>query len=324
MKTFLIRLSLFFFLAIIIWVVGVWIWGSALPAKYRKNLLYTPVNGFSQSRLEDADTVKNIDVLILGSSHAYRGFDTRIFKQYGIRAFNLGTSSQTPVQTDYLIDEYIDKIKPKYVIYDVYYNMFRKDGLESSVDLIYCTRKPSIAMLEMLTKVDKIKAYNAFIYALLRKSILNKREKVGTIKTAQAQSDAYIPGGYVESSILKNADKQEGFVEANGTVVFSDENKQAFERTLAKLKKRNIPVVIMQVPTFRRRYLSVKNHDYINRYFRSFKQVPYYNFNEIMPLPDDDFLDGSHLNQKGVNAFNPVMINKLVADGVLPNKLQSN
>ena len=46
----------------------------------------------------DADTTINIDVLVLGSSHAYRGFDPRIFKKAGIKLFNFGSSGQTLLQ----------------------------------------------------------------------------------------------------------------------------------------------------------------------------------------------------------------------------------
>ena len=49
-----------------------------------------------------------------------------------------------------------------------------------------------------------------------------------------------------------------------------------------------------------------------------------FNSIHICPLPDNNFLDASHLNQKGVNTFNKLLIEKLTAEGVLPNKIQSN
>lgn len=57
----------------------------------------------------------NVDILFLGSSHSYRGFDPRNFKDK--KTFNLGSSSQTPIQTKILLERYLDNINPKTVIY---------------------------------------------------------------------------------------------------------------------------------------------------------------------------------------------------------------
>jgi hypothetical protein len=319
MKTFLIRLSLFFFLAIFVWIIGICVLGVAFRGILRKNLQYSSPRGYSLTRLQQADTIKKTNVLILGSSHAYRGFDPRIFKNKGIDIFNLGTSSQTPLQTDYLVDKYINKIDVKYVIYEVYYNNFQKDGLESSLDLIFSTAKPDMSMLQMLIKVDKIKAYNSFVYAYLRKSVLGKKEKLKVSKNAEAKADSYIPGGYVASTL----DIEEGSPTGEAkklTIHFLDMHKEAFETTIKKLQAKNIKVILVQAPVSRRDYLSITNPDYMNSYFSKFKGVSYYNFNNILPLPDTDFLDGSHLNQHGVDAFNNALIDKLKADGVLPAK----
>jgi hypothetical protein len=76
--------------------------------------------GYAYSRLEEVKNYSNIDILFIGSSHAYRGFDPRIFEKNGLKTFNLGTSAQTPLQTEILLNRYLEKLNPKMIIYDVY------------------------------------------------------------------------------------------------------------------------------------------------------------------------------------------------------------
>ena len=70
-----------------------------MPVWLNNNLIYKQRGGHLHSRLLEINKHQNVDVLFLGSSHAYRGFDTRIFKESGIASFNLGSSSQAPVQS---------------------------------------------------------------------------------------------------------------------------------------------------------------------------------------------------------------------------------
>ena len=61
--------------------------------------------GHTFTRMQDAQKTKNVDVLIVGSSHAYRGIDPRILQKDGISAFNLGSSAQTPINTKVLLHQ---------------------------------------------------------------------------------------------------------------------------------------------------------------------------------------------------------------------------
>ena len=88
------------------------------------------------TRVKEAKETKNPDILFLGSSHAYRGLDPRIFAEEGITSFNLGSSSQTPINTQVLLHQYLDQIQPKMVIYEVYAGTLTSDGVESSLDLL--------------------------------------------------------------------------------------------------------------------------------------------------------------------------------------------
>src|SRR5690606_34946967 len=93
-------------------------------------------HGHLFSRLSEADTIQNVDILIIGSSHAYRGYDVRLFGSNGSKVFNLGSSAQTPIQTEYLVNKYINDFKPKFIVFDIYPKVLCIDGVESTMDLL--------------------------------------------------------------------------------------------------------------------------------------------------------------------------------------------
>ena len=201
MKRFLVKILGFILPLPVIWITLVYLYGSLVPTEFQKNLRYTSAGGFTSSRFAEADTVRNVDVLVLGNSHAYRGFDPRIFSEHKKRLFNLGTSSQRAVQTRYLVEKYLDGIKPKMVIYEVSYMNLTGDGLESALDICYSTDKSDIGLLEMMLEVNQVKAYNTFLYSLLQD--LDGEELK---KETRMPGDSYVPGGYVESmKITQNA-----------------------------------------------------------------------------------------------------------------------
>ena len=96
--SFIKQVLLFAVLLVPVYCLLVILIADTVPDAYTKNINHRMgAYGHVFSRFQEAASSQNIDVLILGSSHAYRGFDTRIFAEQGIRAFNLGTSAQTPI-----------------------------------------------------------------------------------------------------------------------------------------------------------------------------------------------------------------------------------
>lgn len=81
-------------------------------------------------RLIEADTTRTVDVLLVGSSHAYRGLDPREFASRGLRAFNLGSSAQTPTLTDALLERYLPRLRPRLVLVETYPVTIDGDGFE--------------------------------------------------------------------------------------------------------------------------------------------------------------------------------------------------
>lgn len=318
MKTFLKRFALFIPFVIIIYVVQVIMWGSFAPEVLKKNLNYVKGGpGFMYSRLNEVKNYKDVDLLIVGSSHAYRGFDTRIFEKNGLKTFNLGSSSQTPIQTETLLKEYLDVLNPKTVIIEVYPYILSSDGVESSLDLVSNSQSEAYTA-PMALEQYHIKVLNTLIFSYYRK--LFNKDKSFT-ETPKKENDEYIQGGYVERKIdAKGNDtmntalmlKDKNVIESK-TGKWTPNKKQldAFERILKMLKDKNIKTILIQAPITSAYYTQIKSMKEIDNYLSS--KGTYYNFNEILKLNDKtDFLDHDHLNSNGVKIFNDYILKNIL------------
>jgi hypothetical protein len=308
MKQFLKNSVLFSFLAVISYLIILILWVTFFPQSFQKNLRYGLSTGNLNERLIEADTVTKVDVLIIGSSHAYRGYDTRIFKEKGIIAFNLGSSAQTPIQSKLMIEQYIDKMKPKLILYDIYPEVFCLDGVESNLDFISNFGKIESSLIRQSIKTKNIKVYNTLFYSLFQRytNFLPFFEK----KIVNDKSN-YISGGYVQTL---NSSKPKTDYEATKNNMLPYQ-LDAFCETLKLLDKKNIPFILVQSPLRKNFYNSITNNNEVDTFFRS--KGNYFNFNELISIDDDFYADERHLNQKGVTYFNSDLLTRINFDKYL-------
>jgi len=295
MKRLLQNILLFTFFCLVVYIVLVIVAGRVLPAGWKTNLNYTVDEPkLTYTRLKELDTAKNTDILILGTSHAYMGYDPRIFLQHGWKTVNLGTSAQSFFQTELLVKRYIKQLNPKFVIFDIYPGIFSNNGIESGLDLV-SSAKLNKDIVAMTFKLNNIKVYNTLIYsAYMQQFVLDT-----TYAEPQANRDgAYIKGGYVESySTYKGtmpADK--------GIYKIHADQLKAFENIIKMFNERKIPYVLAQAPMTPAKYFEMTNNDAIDTMLANYGR--YYNFNKISNIPINCFRDEHHLNQNGVNIFN--------------------
>ena len=204
MKRFLIHITLSCFLFLGCWSLGIIMVGDFFPEAFQKNLRYHPgAYGHMYSRIQEADTIQQIDILVLGSSHAYRGFDPRIFKANEINLFNFGSSSQTPLQSYHLLKDYRAQLQPKMVILECYPTLLNSDGVESALDII-SNKTIEKETIKMAVKTNNVSVYNTLIYSLYEDLNGNKAAFEEPLYK-ERDGDTYIPGGYVEkkSNTLK-------------------------------------------------------------------------------------------------------------------------
>ena len=137
MKKFLKKIFYFTLFILVFYFVFIFIWGNFAPYSLKVNLMtFEGKNVHTYLKLKEVKKVRKVDILFIGSSRCYRGFDVRIFKKYNFTSYNLGTTSQSPIQSEMLLKKHLNRIKPKVVVFEVNPLMFSIDGLESSLDII--------------------------------------------------------------------------------------------------------------------------------------------------------------------------------------------
>lgn len=289
-----IYLSLFFVLG------NVKLNGTALI--HRVDGYFFLKGGNSYEKFEEFRGVSNPDVLVLGSSHAYRGYDPRWFKRYNLTMFNLGTSGQTMYNTYFVARHYIKK--PKVVLLDVYEGAFNGDGIEASADLIQNVDKDMVAV-EIAFNLYDLRAINMLMLRLINKT-----------KPPHYKDSTYISGGFNETNAVANTNT--GNTGA-AKILVSEKQWAYFIKLLQYCKQQNVKLIAVNHPSTH--IANRTNHELFAarlRFLLNQYNVPFYDF---AYTPDMNktayFYDETHLNQKGVDVFNKALIEKLRNDGIL-------
>ena len=303
MKKFIYNTFIFLLFTSLFYIIALFFWGRYTPSVFHPNISY-PIGsyGHMHSRISEIKNYGNVDILFLGSSHAYRGFDTRIFLDKGYKTFNLGSSAQTPTQTKVLLNRYLKILNPKKIIYEVYPGTFTTDGVESSLDII-ANDKNDLHSLKMALKINNIKTYNTLIYGFICDLIgLNNSFNETIVKG----NDKYIPAGFVEREMSfyspSKFEKKE--------ISLNQYQLESFSEVIHMIKHNNIELILVYAPIPKVNYESYINTSYFDGLMKGYSK--YYNFNEIVELNDSlHFYDSHHLNQDGVTIFNNKLIELL-------------
>lgn len=257
--------------------------------------------GFMHTRLNEARTAYNKDVLFIGSSHTYRSFDTEFFSVNGISSMNLGSSGQTPDVTHLLLKEYIDIINPKLVIYEVYPNTIFNQSIGSRIDLISNTESNYFKYLNLNdVGMDEINA------SILRfwHNLLYPKFKEGISKN----NDTYIAGGYVRSHKIR-----ECYSDSSDSIYMDFENLgfHYFMENLELLKSLEKNVILIFAPIPKDTYARYSQKDQIDSIFNC-QGIPYFNYNGLLLNDTTHFRDCDHLNHAGVQVFNQKLLDDLI------------
>ena len=305
MRQFIKSILLYIPVCCLSYVLFVCFWGEFVPGAFRTNLAVENRSENTSMRLHDVRDYEDIDILFLGSSRAFSHFDTRMYESLGYSAFNLGTSSQTPVQTKILLERYLDVLNPELIIYEVSPSMFSNDGVESSTDII-ANGKCDMASVRMGIESRHIKVLNTLIFRLYSKAFKRDTEP----ESQKLDYDKrYIKGGFLVSEQTKY--KPLKLASPPQVENLNPNQIKAFESILDMISTREPGLILFQVPFARDKY---ESHQAINPVFdRQMNQYGrYYNLNETMHLVDTiHFRDEFHLNLTGVSLLNDEIIDLL-------------
>jgi hypothetical protein len=303
MKRFVRNLLVFALFSGMLFPLLLWIWGRFLPQGLRPNLVYPRGGiGHQYTRLSEAGSWGSAEVLVFGSSHAYRGFDPRIFQQEGLSLFNLGSSSQTPYQTLRLVQNYTEQFHPQWVILEVYPEIFASDGVESALDFLANDDLDGSLLLHSL-KLGSLKVAMSALFAGMEQA-LNRR--IPLEEPREKWGDLYVSGGYVER--LEGGYQSQGWTVKPLTIL--PFQWEAFEEILAWLKKNNYPFLLVRAPVSPSWEAQQSGWEALEEQLRSLG--PYWSGQEAFEWRDSvHFYDEHHLNQAGVEVFNQLLLERL-------------
>ncbi|MDQ3555909.1 MAG: hypothetical protein M3409_03905 [Gemmatimonadota bacterium] len=269
--------------------------------------------GQSLVRFREIRSYRDVDVVFLGSSHAYRGFDPRIFAQTGLRTFNMGSSSQTPLNSRFLLKRYWDQLHPRLVVYEVYPRVHTLDGMESYYDLLSNTPMDD-QTVRMALATRNVYAMNALISTQWKRLRRPMRER-----EQREFRGSYIRGGYVESTVTMDTFQLIGEVPREWEL---EEAQLDHLRELIRFVEENgarIVLVTHPLPEETRQW--VRNYDELSATFHELAEeegVHYFDFNDSLDFDTfRHFYDWNHLNAEGVSIFNRALIDTLQARGYL-------
>ena len=267
----------------------------------------------------------SLDLIFLGSSHCYRSFNPVIFDEsLGLRTMNMGSSAQTPLTSYYVLQEILQKQKPKYLVLELYWITF---GLEDQLaNAIYNFQYMSWGR----NKIDFfLHAYKLEdIVTLLMPSFYYKKNLENAIHHFQgknvswASGDHYVGKGYLSNP---NVTSTEELLKTNQFKNFVFDKKKILPVHLRYLEKivqlcqeHGIRLIFVTSPLPPTSLAMIKDYHKIHDYFMAIAQknnIPYIDYNVAdykINLPDDDFKDDDHLNSKGVVLFDRDFADRLL------------
>lgn len=264
--------------------------------------LVTGNTGYQWTRLREADTTKNIDVLILGSSLA-QSIDIRRFEQFNLRAFNLASGSQSPIQTRFLLDKYLESFNPKLVIWDFHPYTFSNFGVESTIDIISNCNDCS-GMLQMAIQSESRLALDTYFKRMMLRPFENPDFK----EPLHREVVRYFTGGYMETYFeAPEKEIEVGEFNYHGLEL----QRKTFESELKGLSEKGIKVLLVYSPKTSVFNQSFKNKkewfDYSQHLVEQGLAEDFLDFNQLIPGFESNkkyFIDIAHLTSEGEKAYN--------------------
>ena len=255
-----------------------------------------------------------VDVLVLGSSHAFVNVSPALlYEQYGIASYDLCASMQPMWNTYYYLKEALAYQTPELIVLDVYRLVeafpYSKEsklvkttyGMRLSANKYYAIKESLSEETkgDLLCHMMEFPAYHSR-YVDLKAEDFDRSLVVG---------EGYKGAHPVTETAAKQRPELDHVTE---TMEIEPKTMEYFEKILALAKEKDIPVLLVNAPYIMieddkkvfntlEKYLEEKNHGHVD----------YVDFNVLydeMGLDfATDFADDNHLNINGLPKFNKVL-----------------
>lgn len=261
---------------------------------------------------------EDLDILVLGSSHAYRGYVPEILEaRLGLDGlFNFGSSGQTPKTGYFILEEVLQKHRPKVVIMDVFVMVFTEDisNTNGRINLTAMQRGEGRSKFfqEGFSPAQKLEL-SLFPSYTYRGYLEFKIKKLLGMNYLGREKGNYEGRGFVSNTDTLS---YEALKYINATAVpiekldfITDESLMYLEKIKNRCVEVDIPLVMMVAPIPQLSAQTAGVYEEAYELFQGLAEdwnVPYYDFIEH-PIPDlkDEahFFDDHHLNRAGAMIY---------------------
>ncbi len=237
---------------------------------------------------------ESYDYLFLGSSHCYRSFDPAIFAQYGLSSYNLGSSSQSPLNSYCILKKVIKRTKN--VIMEVYPVSSGLSGTESFLSINASTKDISL-VADMAFEINDLRCYNM----LSIKPIIDNYNRKRIFNYSQSKN------GYIVT--IDTAKFEKKYV-----VTLNKENVKKQLEYICKIielcRDANIALTFIYAP-IPRKHIITNEKIFIDE-LKEIAEKENISFTDMSRKSNcdskTDYYDDNHLNESGVYKFNHQLI----------------
>ena len=254
----------------------------------------------------------SIDVLVLGSSHAFVNINPQIlYEQEGIEAYNLCASMQPTWHTYYYLKEALEYQNPKLIVMDVF-RLVENADYSKETALI----KSTYGMKTSRNKWESIRAglsqekqSEAYIYFMEFPAYHGRYGELtrGDFVFDEEKMENY-KGFYPVSKVTPMKRPEMGTITECAPI--QEKTWDYFVRILELAKERDIPVLLVNVPYIQSE-ADKKIFNTLEKQLQNYDasyQITYVDFNKMYDeLGIDfntDYADYDHLNESGVKKLN--------------------
>ena len=264
----------------------------------------------------------SIDIIFLGTSHAFRGFNPLVFDSIlHINTFNLSSAAQVYETSFFVLENALEKQKPKIVVQGIYFLSFGDDDQLFNGGINFDYMQWSWAKLDFF--------FNGFsFYDQIALTFLPVLRHKGDLEYAfdklKGKAKMPVTEKYLTKGFTRNLNRAPRSYFINGTKFNNwkfnrpndDNSNLIYLKKISDLCKKNkIELIWVTVPIPFITYNKLNNTKYIHHFVDSLAikwNVPYYDFfdsNKLNLIDTLHFFDLDHLNYTGANIFSKKLAN---------------
>lgn len=267
---------------------------------------------------------ENIDVLFVGSSHAFRTYDTALADELlGEKTYNTGSNGQLLATSYYLIREVAERNQLKTVYLDTCFMISQRSIPENESSLYFVSdyMEWSWNKIQYLWDAGGMRSFANGIFCTSRRNLRNlnivenirsKNLAAGDYTNLTFDHEIYKGDGfvYVDAEMEEDVDfieKAEQY-DLTGDIPMVDDAYEYLIKIIEYCSENNIELVLVDQPMPDELITNVKSYDnYVAFMYELAEEynIDYMNFNLCKGYEKsiDDYYDENHLNGRGAEKY---------------------